>query len=358
MKRLILTTGGTGGHIFPALAVAETVRTVLPECAILFVGGQHGPEGDWALRAGLAFKALPARGVVGRGLKSVSTLFWLGRSLFGAWKILRAFRPDVVLGLGGYAAFSCAFTASLMGIPTAIHEQNSEPGVANRMLASRVRRILVSFADMNTQAFAGKPVVLTGNPVRARIREVREKAPARGRNVLIIGGSQGASGLNRILSREIESFKNLGLRIWHQTGVDDFGSIRAAYDQKYPEARVDAFIADMGEAYAFADLVICRAGATTLSELLVAGKPSVLVPFPYATHDHQLKNARFLEKHGAALVLQQSQLENMSLATVAGDLFQMPDRLANMARVAKDMAILDAGERIVAQLQEIAVGAA
>lgn len=156
--------------------------------------------------------------------------------------------------------------------------------------------------------------------------------------------------------RELYRLKALGLGIWHQTGKDEFDAIRDLYAQKYPEARVEPFISDMHEAYRFADLVICRAGATTIAELAVAGKPSILVPFPYATHDHQLKNARALEKVGAALVIQQRQLDELNLSSVVGDLFQMPENLGRMARAAREAGIPDAGERVVAQLQELASG--
>lgn len=354
MKRIILTTGGTGGHIFPALAVAESVRALIRDCEILFVGGERGPEGEWARAAGVPFAALPAQGVLGRGLRSAATAWWLGRSLFKAWKLLRAFRPDVVLGLGGYAGFSTPLAASLMGIPSAIHEQNSVPGVTNRVLARRVDRIMVSFADTEGPAFTNEKVVLTGNPVRAVIRSLRDERRMPGRNILIVGGSQGASALNGFVVRELDRLKSLGLGIWHQTGKDEFDAIRELYAQKYPEARVEPFISDMREAYHFADLVICRAGATTIAELTVAGKPSILVPFPYATHDHQLKNARSLEKVGAALVIQQRQLEELNLSSVVGDLFQMPENLGRMARAAREAGIPDAGERVVAQLQELA----
>jgi UDP-N-acetylglucosamine--N-acetylmuramyl-(pentapeptide) pyrophosphoryl-undecaprenol N-acetylglucosamine transferase len=354
MKRVILTTGGTGGHIFPALAVAESLRAMEPECEVLFVGGERGPEGEWARAAGLAFAALPAQGVVGRGVKSLSTAWWLGRSLFKAWRLLREFRPDVVLGLGGYAGFSCTLAASLMGIPSAIHEQNSVPGVTNRVLAKRVDRVMVSFKGMESPNFAGIGAVLTGNPVRAEIRALRDEPRVQGRNILIVGGSQGASALNRFVLRELDGLKRLGLGIWHQTGKDDYESVRAAYAEQYPQARVDAFITDMAQAYRFADLVICRAGATTIAELTAAGKPSILVPFPYATHDHQLVNARFLERGGAALLFQQRQLEDLNLSAAVGDLFQMPENLARMARAARDMGLPDAGERVVEQLRDLA----
>ena len=354
MKRLILTTGGTGGHIFPALAVAESVRAAVPGCEILFVGGDRGPEGEWARQAGLDFVALPARGVVGRGFRSAAMALWLGRSLVKAWKLLRSFRPDVVLGLGGYAGFSCTLAARLMNIPTAIHEQNSVPGVTNRVLARWVDRVMVSFTGMEAPEFSDGKAVLTGNPVRAEIRCLRDERRLLGRNILIVGGSQGASALNRFIVRELEGLKDLGLGIWHQTGKDEYESVRAAYDEKFPRARVDAFITDMHEAYRFADLVVCRAGATTIAELTAAGKPSILVPFPYATHDHQLNNARFLEKGGAALVFQQRQLEELNLSAAVGDLFQMPESLARMAKAAREMGIPDAGDRVVAQLMELA----
>lgn len=354
MKRLILTTGGTGGHIFPALAVAESVREMVPGCELLFVGGTKGPEGQWVSRAGIEFVALPAQGVVGRGLKSVATAWWLGRSLLKSWKLLRSYRPDAVLGLGGYAGFSCTLAASLMGIPTAIHEQNSVPGVTNRVLAKRVDRVLVSFKGMDAPAFTVPPAVLTGNPVRAEIRRLRDEPRVLGRNILVVGGSQGASALNRFMLRELDGLKNLGLGIWHQTGKDEFEAVKAAYAEKYPQARVEPFISDMHEAYRFADLVICRAGATTIAELTAAGKPSILVPFPYATHDHQLNNARSLEKAGAALVFQQRQLDELNLSAAVGDLFQMPETLARMARAARDMGIPDAGERVVRELMTLA----
>ncbi|MDY0226000.1 MAG: undecaprenyldiphospho-muramoylpentapeptide beta-N-acetylglucosaminyltransferase [Desulfomicrobium apsheronum] len=354
MKRLILTTGGTGGHIFPALAVAESVRASVPDCEILFVGSERGPEGEWARKVGLPFVALPAQGVLGRGIKSAAMALWLGRSLLKSWRLLRKFKPDVVLGLGGYAGFSCPLAASLMGIPSAIHEQNSVPGVTNRILARRVDRILVSFADMEGPVFGGGKAVVTGNPVRAEIRALREERRMPGRNILIVGGSQGASALNGFVVRELDRLKALGLGIWHQTGKDEFEAISEGYAQKYPAARVEPFISDMHEAYRFADLVICRAGATTIAELTVAGKPSILVPFPYATHDHQLRNARSLEKVGAALVIQQRQLDELNLSSVVGDLFQMPENLARMARAAREAGIQDAGDRVVAQLQDLA----
>lgn len=353
MKSLILTTGGTGGHIFPALAVAEAVRQQVPQCQLLFVGGDRGPEARWAQKAQIPFVALPARGVLGRGIKSLGSGWWLGRSMFKAWRLLRREKPDLVLGLGGYAGFSCTLAAALMGIPTAIHEQNSVPGVTNSILAKWVDRILVSFPEMDAPAFQGRDMVVTGNPIRTHIAALRHEQRLAGRNVLILGGSQGAQALNRVMARELESFKSRGIQIWHQTGADEWESIAQLYQEKYPQARVSAFIDNMQEAYAFADLVVCRAGATTIAELTAAGKPSILVPFPYATHNHQLKNAQFLEQAGAALVFQQSQLEELSLCAAVEDLFLMPDRLNKMGRRAMALGQPDAGAKVVEQLLDL-----
>jgi len=252
-----------------------------------------------------------------------------------------------VLGLGGYAGFSTVLAASFMRIPTAIHEQNSVPGITNRVLAKFVDKILVSFANMSADAFPAKNIEVSGNPIRGRIRLLRDAQRSAGKNILIVGGSQGASALNKFMVRDLDTFRGHGIKIWHQTGKDDYESVREIYAQKYPEARVDAFIENMEEAYRFADLVVCRAGATTIAELTAAGKPSILVPFPYATHDHQLKNARALEKEGAAMVFQQSYLEDVSLAKAVADLFEMPEKLAKMRRAARDMGRPEAGQNVV-----------
>lgn len=354
MKRVILTTGGTGGHIFPALAIAESLQANAPDCDILFVGGDKGPEGQWATRAGLNFVGLPARGIMGRGIKSLVALACLAKSMILSWRLIGSYRPDVVLGLGGYAGFACTLAACLRGVPAAIHEQNSVPGITNKILARWVDRVLVSFDGMDAGDFDPRKVVLTGNPTRGKIRGLRDHNRPMGRNVLVVGGSQGASALNRLMLREMDGMKAMGIRVWHQTGRDEFETVRAAYAQSYPEARVDAFIDDMHAAYDFADLVICRAGATTIAELTAAGKPSILIPYPYATHDHQLKNARFMEKCGAALIFQQSQLDQIGFASAVADLFQMPERLLKMGRAAREMGNPDAGDRIVDQLRALA----
>ena len=352
MKRVVLTTGGTGGHIFPALAVAEELRNRYPDVRILFIGGRHGSEGEHARAAGLEFMALPVRGVLGRGIRSVGALVQLGQSVIRAGFILGKFKPDVVLGFGGYAGFAAVQAAVFMRIPTAIHEQNSVPGVCNRLLAKRVRKVLVSFPDQQAQ-FQGREVVHTGNPVRGSIRALRGGASAPGRNLLVLGGSQGAKAINEAVVEALPGLRAQDVRIWHQTGPAQFEEIRKRYDEMYPDARVEPFITDMASAYGFADLVLARAGATTIAELTVAGKPSVLVPFPYATHNHQFGNARQLEKAGAALTVVQSCLPEVSLASMIGDLLSMPDKLDEMAGAARRMGRPGAAGEVADELEKL-----
>jgi UDP-N-acetylglucosamine--N-acetylmuramyl-(pentapeptide) pyrophosphoryl-undecaprenol N-acetylglucosamine transferase len=356
LKRVVITTGGTGGHIFPALAVAEKIRELSPECKIYFLGGESGPEAALARKVGLEFKGLPARGVLGRGIKSLATVFWLSQSLIKSFMFLRSFRPEVVIGFGGYAGFVPVLVARWLGVPTAIHEQNSLPGVTNRVLAKRVDRVFLTFPDEHG-FFPEDKVVLSGNPVRPEIVSLvaKDSLPhARGKRLLVLGGSQGARAINQAVTDCLGQLKAQGIMIWHQTGKRDFEEVNKVYARKYPEARVEPFIEDMAEAYLFADLVLCRAGATTLAELCVAGKPAILIPFPYATHNHQMTNAKVLERAGAAMILVQSYLEEINLALVVEDLLCAPDKLQKMARAARSLARADAAEIIVEELEKLA----
>ncbi len=354
LSRLVLTTGGTGGHIFPALAVAEKLNEVYPNCEMVFVGGEYGPEKDLVLSKGLRFLALPARGIMGRGVKSLGASLRMGRSILRSLVFLRKFKPQAVLGFGGYAGFAPVLVAGWLRIPTAIHEQNSFPGMTNRLLGKRTDRVFLSFPD-EYGLFAPEKVRMTGNPVRGDIaRRVAEKRiSGRGKNLLVLGGSQGAKGINQVITGCLSQLREQGINVWHQAGESEYEEVREKYARSYPEARVDKFIDDMPEAYAFADLVFCRAGATTLAELCAAGKPAVLVPFPYATHNHQVKNARFLESAGAALVLMQSYLDEVNVATVVGDLLSAPRKLSDMGRAAGTLGKPRAAENILGEVEEM-----
>ena len=355
MKRILLTTGGTGGHIFPALAVAAALRRRFPECRIMFVGGTRGPERELATDAGLEFTALPAKGVLGKGLRSIPALMSMGLGVLKAMYLIRSFAPEVIIGFGGYAGFSSVMAGVLCKVPTAIHEQNSIPGMSNRMLGSRVDRVFVSFPDQ-VGYFPADRVCLSGNPVRSEIVALGSKDVSRSghsRNLLILGGSQGATAINEAVMNVVPSLCAEHVTIWHQTGKKDLQRVRARYNEICPEARVEPFIQDMAGAYAFADVVLCRAGATTLAELAIAGKPSILIPFPYAVHDHQLKNARYLENSGAALVVVQSYLQEINLSQVIADLLGMPEKLRSMSRAARKMGKPDSADVIVDGLVEL-----
>ncbi len=353
MQRVILTTGGTGGHIFPALAVAEELKTLYPQARVLFVGGQRGPEAELAAKAGLEFAALPVRPVLGRGFRAVGAGFWL---LLGICKALRLhvrFRPQVVLGLGGYAAFAQVLAALLCRTPAAVHEQNSVPGITNRVLGRWVDKVMVSFPD-KAGWFPPRKVEVTGNPVRGAIRRMRRQHVRNGgKRLLILGGSQGAMAVNSAVMESLPRFMEAGVDIWHQTGARDFERVRKAYAESGVKARVEPFIEDMAAAYAWGDLALCRAGASTVFELAVAGMPSVLIPFPYATHNHQSVNAAYLEEAGAGKRVEQKDLPQVDLAGMVLSLLDNDEVLDTMRARALELGKPDAAARVASALGDM-----
>ncbi|GAB7079814.1 undecaprenyldiphospho-muramoylpentapeptide beta-N-acetylglucosaminyltransferase [Megalodesulfovibrio paquesii] len=363
LERVLLTTGGTGGHIFPALAVAEALRQArggsgAESVRLLFVGGQSGPEARLCARAGIEFLGLPVRGVIGRGVKAISAMAALVQSFFQALRILRRFRPQVVAGFGGYASFPSMAAAAVLGLPTALHEQNSVPGVSNRLLARTARTVLLSFPDELQRFHAGK-TVLTGNPVRRDIAALHEtpQAVSGEKRLLILGGSQGAVAVNDAIIAALPRLREAGVSILHQAGERDATRVRAAYEAAgWDGSCVQAFMDDMAGAYAWADLAVCRAGASTVFELAAAGLPAVFIPFPFATHNHQAVNARHLERAGAAICIEQQQLASRDLAGEVLALFSNPERLAAMGQAARAWARPGAAADIAAALERLADG--
>ncbi|MDQ7832554.1 MAG: undecaprenyldiphospho-muramoylpentapeptide beta-N-acetylglucosaminyltransferase [Desulfovibrionaceae bacterium] len=368
MKRMVVATGGTGGHIFPALAVAQALRVMHPGLEVAFVGG-HGPEGLLARKAGLRFVALPARGVFGRGLRGLVEGLFSTRAVFLAMRFFRSFRPDLVAGFGGYASFFPLVAARLVGIPTALHEQNSVPGVTNRLLGKIVRRVFATYPD-EAGVFDPKKTVQTGNPVRhdiAALWNAPQKDDPHSRNILVLGGSQGAQAINTAVLAALPRMLDAGLAVTIQTGRADFERVaqaaagtaesRRAAGRAVPgELVIENFIEDMAAAYSRADLIIARSGASTLAEITSARKPAILVPFPYATHDHQTVNASFLARAGAAIVIDQKALDPEALAGLAIDLFADPGRLAAMSQAAGKLAAPKAAETIARELSDLAAG--
>ncbi len=315
--RIILTTGGTGGHIFPALAFAEAVRKARPETELLFVGGLYGPEADLAAKAGLPFKALPAKGLLGRGVKNALPALWsVVQSIKLARTIINEFKPNLVIGFGGYAAFATVFAATQKHIPTALHEQNAFAGLSNRVLGKRVDKVFLSlplapYKD-NKDFFPKEKCLLTGNPIREGIHATANRenlAPF----LLVMGGSQGARAINTLMLSLIPHLQKAGIPFLHQCGKTDYPRMKEAYtnlglSEAEQELCLTPFIEDVPQSLATSTLALCRSGATTLAELCAAGLPSVLIPFPSATHDHQTKNAQALQQAGAALLVQEQEL--------------------------------------------------
>ncbi len=335
MPRILLTTGGTGGHVFPALAVAEEIRRLYPEAAILFMGGQYGKESGWANKAGLEFVGLPVRGMIGRGFKALAAAGNMVCAVLQAVKIIREFKPDVVAGFGGYAAFAGCMAGAVCRCPVLIHEQNAVPGAANKILGKVAARVCISMPESAAYFAAGK-VAVTGNPVRSGIAASAEGRSYEGgaRRLLVVGGSQGARALNEAVIKILPALKAAEVEIWHQTGELDAEMVKAAYASAglvEPEARVEPFIVDMAEAYAWADLGLMRSGASSVAELAVAGLPAVLIPFPFATHNHQAHNARFLSGAGAAILVEQKDINSMDLGGRIIALFHDAEGLRRMS---------------------------
>ncbi|BDQ33701.1 undecaprenyldiphospho-muramoylpentapeptide beta-N-acetylglucosaminyltransferase [Pseudodesulfovibrio portus] len=356
LNRVILTTGGTGGHIFPALATATELTLRNKGVDILFMGGP-GVEGDMARKHGLRFLELPASGIMGRGIPGVlSGLGWLGTGVPKALAAVWGFKPDAVIGFGGYAGFCPVLAARILGIPTAIHEQNSVPGVANKMLGKVVKRIFLSFPD-RLRVFPAHKTYLTGNPVRQEILQAakRRRGRATGRRVLVLGGSQGARPVNDAIIEALPRFMEAGIRLVHQAGRTDYVRVRAAYEAAGADpAQVREFIEDIGAEYALCDLAVCRAGASTVFEIAAAGVPAIFVPFPQATHDHQTMNAKAMADLGAAELIPQPALTGEGLFRAVNRLLGDAERLSAMEEAARGFAKPAAAADIVAGLEGLA----
>ncbi len=355
MQKVILTTGGTGGHIFPALAVAEELRRQHPHVEILFVGSQYGPERDLAQKAGLKFIGLPVRGFLGRGIQAIGAAYGMSKALIHAIKLMRHYKPQAVVGFGSYAAFAPVMAARLCGIPTAIHEQNAVAGMSNRVLSRFANKVFISMPQ--TQGFAENKCVLTGNPVREAVLALRHTQHDFSRKrLLIVGGSQGAKALNDAIIEHLHHLQQAGIHIQHQTGSKDYERVRAAYTAAQwtltdGTACVSAFIDNMAEAYATADLVLCRAGASTVAELTAAGRGSVLIPFPFATHDHQTYNARLLAEHGAAYMFAEKDM-CIAMAKVL-ELFENTTALQTLGACAAEQFQGNAAQILAQQIHQL-----
>jgi UDP-N-acetylglucosamine--N-acetylmuramyl-(pentapeptide) pyrophosphoryl-undecaprenol N-acetylglucosamine transferase len=353
----MIAGGGTGGHLFPGLAVAEAARRADPATSILFVGSARGIEARVLPGTPFPLEMLPVAPLRGRGaadrLRAVSAL---ARSVGRARRLVKDFAPDAVIGLGGYASAPAVIAARLAHRPVVLLEQNAAPGMTTRLLARAADRICVSFPE-TVGALPGGKAILTGNPVRWRPSAEGARAAGAGRTILIFGGSAGARRLNDAGPEMAAALAGVaGLRIIHQTGADDEAAVRDAYRARGVDAEVHAFITDMGRAYAAADLVVCRAGATTLAELAGLGKAAVLVPYPFAADDHQRANAESRVRAGAARMVLDADATGARLAREVHELLAAPETLQTMGERMRALGLPDAAERVLAVTWALAGG--
>jgi len=353
--RVVIAGGGTGGHLFPGLALAEEFSRRGRAEDVLFVGTRKGLEERVVPAAGYALRFLRVEGMVNRGiLRALRSLLKIPGALRESRRILAAFDPHVVIGVGGYASGPVVAMAAWMGFPTLIHEQNAVPGLTNRILGRMVDRVALTYPDA-TEAFPARKVRLTGNPVRRSMGRLDRKTARRRLGldpdrftVLVMGGSLGARSLNRATVEALRGHPDLAARIQllHQTGESDLEGVRAAYRELGLRGVVAAFFQAMSEAYAAADLVVCRAGASTLSELTACGRAALVVPYPHAAGNHQERNAQGLVDLGACRMIPDEELNGGSLAAEILALEGDPEERAAMERAARSVGRPDAAQRV------------
>lgn len=351
--KMLIAGGGTGGHLFPGIALAEEITTRQKGNDVLFVGTERGLEATMVPKLGYELKLIRISGLNRQGLlRTIRGLLRLPMAFFQALKILRAFRPDVAVGVGGYASGPVVMVAALLGIPTAVLEQNAVPGITNRILSRFVDRVFTTF-EYSEKFFPKRKVLGLGNPIRRQLLEnfLRSREPtAQGLfNVLVLGGSQGAHAVNL---RMIEAASHLGefdqsIHIVHQTGKRDHDLVQRGYIEIGLEAQVVAFIDDMSSAYRRADLIVARAGATTISEIQVARKASILIPFPYAADNHQELNAQAMVDAGASIMMVERNLDGIQLAESIRELYLDRERISSMEAAASRAGRPEAAREIV-----------
>jgi UDP-N-acetylglucosamine--N-acetylmuramyl-(pentapeptide) pyrophosphoryl-undecaprenol N-acetylglucosamine transferase len=356
--RVLIAAGGTGGHIYPGIAVAKEVTRRDSRAVVRFVGTAHGLETRLVPQAGFELSLIESAGLKNVGLAGkVKGLLLLPKSFFAASRLIKEFRPDVVVGAGGYVSGPVLLTAALMRVPTLVMESNALPGFTNRRLALFVDAAAVSFEE-SLPYFRGKGVVI-GNPVRREFFEIpkKERDPARF-SLLVFGGSQGARAINEAVVSalpHLDAHRGV-LRVVHQTGEADFERVRAGYEAAgwNGQADVRKYLDDMVAFFDGSDLIICRAGATTTAELIAAGKASVMIPFPFAADDHQRKNAEALHKAGACVLVLQQDASGERLAREIGALVGDPERVTRMEAASRGLARGDAAKAAVDLMQRLA----
>tara|TARA_Y100000782_G_scaffold114833_1_gene152784 strand:- start:2371 stop:3447 length:1077 start_codon:yes stop_codon:yes gene_type:complete len=350
-KKLLVVAGGTGGHIFPGIAVADFLKQ--QGWQVSWIGTPDRMEATVVPKHNIEIDFIDVKGVRGNGIKRlIKAPFMVMNAIFQARKILKVQRPDVVLAMGGYVTGPTGIAAKSLGIPLVIHEQNAVAGMSNRWLAKFASKVLAAFPS----AFAKGQCEVVGNPVRASVAQVSAKQTSTPINILVVGGSLGAQVLNHTLPAVFSALSaQTTLNIWHQTGKNNEQKVTADYQQLglAENTKVAEFIDDMDSAYQWADLVICRAGALTVSEIAAAGRMALFVPFPHAVDDHQTANAAYLVNSGAALMMQQNAFSKEAVVDLLTPYLIAPEKIFIMASKAKQLAILDATAKVANRCEQL-----
>ena len=347
-KRVLIMAGGTGGHIFPGLATAKAMQQ--EGWQVTWLGAINGLESKLVPAGGITLHTLSVQGLRGKGGLGLLAAPWrLGKAVYQAWRLIKQLNPKVVVGFGGYASGPGAVAAWLLRIPLIIHEQNAIAGMTNRILAKVAQVVLQAFPNTFTESVQA---VTVGNPIRKELLllpppAVRMLNRSRPWRILVMGGSRGAMALNKAVVEGMALLApELRPEVWHQTGEAHFLTTQAYYQSRSVVARIEPFIDNMAEAYAWADLVICRAGALTVSELAAVGVGSMLVPYPYAVDDHQTANAKFLVQRKAAIIVPQTEFSPEQFVNLYQALVADPNALLNLAQAAYEQRQIDAVQLI------------
>lgn len=351
-KKLVVVAGGTGGHIFPGIAVADYLKQ--QGWQVSWIGTPDRMEADVVPKHNIDIDFIDVKGVRGNGIKRlVKAPFMVLNAILQARKVLKKQRPDVVLAMGGYVTGPTGIAAKSLGIPLVIHEQNAVAGMSNKLLAKCANRVLAAFPS----AFAHGQAELVGNPVRQSVIDIPKRDVSSPINMLVVGGSLGAQVLNQTLPEAFKVLSNTtAISVWHQTGKGHLHSVKEAYKAHGFDSNnlnVAEFIDDMDTAYAWADIVICRAGALTVSEIAAAGKMAIFVPFPHAVDDHQTANAQYLVKANGALLMPQAQFNQHSIVELLNPYLAKPILIKQMAANAQKQAILDATVSVAAHCEQL-----
>ena len=364
--RYLISGGGTGGHIFPALAIANKIKKENPDAEIHFIGASDKMEMKRVPEAGYPIDGLKIYGISRdfspKGIwKNVKLPFVLMKAMRKARKIIREFNPDIAIGVGGFASGPALKAADQLGVPTLLQEQNSYPGVTNKMLAPKAKKICVAYEGLE-KYFPADKIVQTGNPIRAEILNLKRKDPKaydffgftpEKKTVLVVGGSLGARTLNETMAAHLDEFRNAGIQLLWQTGELYYKNIDSKLLAEQDEhVRIMPFIRNMNDAYSIADIIVSRAGALAIAELCVVGVPTILVPFPYAAEDHQTYNAKALSTKDAAVLIPDSEAREKLMPALM-ELVNNPEKCADMGSKLLAFAQPDAIDKIYQQIEEV-----